>query len=58
MFNKGELVKTKKEHPCKNDKRWIIEQVGDIFKLKCEKCSRIVELPREKAEKIIVKKIN
>ena len=45
-YNIGDIVKTKKEHPCG----------GVDFKLKCCGCGHTVMLPREKALKIIVKK--
>lgn len=56
-YNLGDLVKTKKAHPCGN-KEWKIVRVGVDFKLKCLKCGRVVVLPREKALKSIVKKID
>ena len=56
-YNLGDLVRTKKAHPCGN-KEWEIVRVGVDFKLKCLKCGRVVVLPREKALKSIVKKID
>ena len=56
-YNLGDLVKKKKAHPCGN-KEWEIVRVGVDFKLKCLKCGRVVVLPREKALKSIVKKID
>lgn len=56
-YNLGDLVRTKKAHPCGN-KEWVIVRVGVDFKLKCLKCGRVVVLPREKALKSIVKKID
>lgn len=55
-YNVGDKVRTKKTHPCGN-KIWEITRVGVDFKLKCEKCGHIITLPREKALKIITKKI-
>lgn len=55
-YNIGDLVRTKKQHPCGN-KVWEITRVGVDFKLKCTKCGRIVIIPREKALKAITKKI-
>ena len=51
-YNLGDLVRTKKAHPCGN-KEWEIVRVGVDFKLKCLKCGRVVVLPREKALKSI-----
>lgn len=55
-YNIGDIVKTKKEHPCGN-KEWEIVRVGVDFKLKCTKCGHIVVLEREKALKSIIRKI-
>ena len=56
-YNIGDIVKTKKEHPC-GSKEWEITRVGVDFKLKCLGCEHVVVLPREKALKIIVKKVD
>lgn len=56
-YNLGDLVRTKKAHPCGN-KEWEIVRVGVDYKLKCLKCGRVVILPREKALKAIVRKID
>ena len=55
-YNIGNIVRTKKQHPC-GSKLWEITRVGVDFKLKCQGCGHIVVLPREKALKIITKKI-
>ncbi|MCX4303648.1 MAG: DUF951 domain-containing protein [Clostridia bacterium] len=52
----GDKVRTKKTHPC-GSKDWEITRVGVDFKLKCLGCGHIIILPREKALKSIVKKI-
>lgn len=52
----GDKVKTKKPHPC-GSKNWEITRVGVDFKLKCLGCEHIIMLPREKALKSIVGKI-
>lgn len=54
-YNIGDVVRTKKQHPC-GSKLWKITRVGVDFKLKCQKCGHIVMLPREKALKAITKK--
>lgn len=56
-YNIGDIVRTKKPHPCGN-KIWEITRIGVDFKLKCIKCEHIVTLPREKALKAITKKID
>lgn len=53
-YNIGDIVKTKKPHPC-GSKEWEITRVGVDFKLKCLGCEHIIVLPREKALKIIRK---
>lgn len=55
-YNIGDIVKTKKQHPC-GSKEWEITRVGVDFKLKCLGCEHIIILPREKALKSIIKKI-
>ena len=55
-YNVGDIVKTKKQHPCGN-KTWEITRVGVDFKLKCQKCGHVIILPREKALKSITKKV-
>lgn len=54
-YNIGDIVKTKKQHPC-GSKEWEVTRVGVDFKLKCIGCGHVVMLPREKALKIITKR--
>lgn len=42
----GDVIQTRKPHPCGNDK-WTVIRIGADFKIKCLKCSRIVMLDRE-----------
>ncbi|MBQ9298562.1 MAG: DUF951 domain-containing protein [Clostridia bacterium] len=51
-YEVGQIVKTKKKHPCGSNE-WEIIRVGVDFKFKCLGCGHIVMLPREKALKII-----
>lgn len=53
-YNIGDIVRTKKVHPC-GSKLWEITRIGVDFKLKCEGCGHVVILKREKAMKIITK---
>ena len=55
-YNIGDIVKTKKAHPC-GSKFWKITRVGVDFKLKCQGCGHVVTLERQKALKAITKKI-
>lgn len=54
-YHIGDIVRTKKTHPC-GSKLWEITRVGVDFKLKCQGCGHVVMLPREKALKAITKK--
>lgn len=56
-YNLGDVVRTKKQHPC-GSKLWEITRIGVDFKLKCQGCGHVVMLPREKALKVITKKMN
>ncbi|MBR3696994.1 MAG: DUF951 domain-containing protein [Clostridia bacterium] len=53
-YQVGDIVKTKKQHPC-GSKEWEITRIGIDFKLKCTVCGHIIVIPREKALKIIKK---
>ena len=53
-FEIGDIVRTKKKHPC-GSKLWEITRIGVDFKLKCQGCGHVVTLEREKVKKIITK---
>ena len=53
-YNIGDIVRTKKQHPC-GSKLWEITRIGVDFKLKCQGCGHIVIIPRGKAKKAITK---
>lgn len=55
-FSVGDIVQTKKNHPC-GDNKWEILRVGIDFRIKCVKCEHIVMLPRTKFEKSVKKVI-
>ena len=55
-YNVGDIVRTKKVHPC-GSKLWELTRVGVDFKLKCCGCGHMITLERPKALKIITKKI-
>lgn len=46
-FELGDIVRTKKAHPCGND-LWEIVRVGADMKIRCRQCGRVVMLDREK----------
>ena len=50
----GDIIKVKKPHPCGCD-RFFVVRVGIDFKIKCEKCERLIMIPRVKIEKKIRK---
>lgn len=56
-YNIGDIVETRKKHPC-GDNKWKITRVGVDFKLQCLKCNHILTIERQKALKMIKKKIN
>ena len=53
----GDIVRTKKVHPC-GSKLWEITRIGVDFKLKCVRWDHIITLERQKALKIITKKVD
>ena len=55
-YNIGDIVRTKKQHPC-GSKLWEITRVGVDFKLKCQGCGHVIMIERQKALKMITKKI-
>lgn len=48
----GDIVKTKKSHPCGSD-LWEITRTGIDFGMKCQKCGHFVMLARPKFEKAV-----
>lgn len=55
-YNIGDVVETKKDHPC-GSKQWEVIRIGADFKIKCLGCGRIVMLPRPQFEKSVKKLI-
>jgi hypothetical protein len=53
-FHLGDIVETRKGHPCGSNK-WEIIRLGADIKIKCVGCDRIVMLPRVKFEKSVKK---
>lgn len=50
----GDVVETRKQHPCGNS-RFEIMRTGMDFRVKCLKCSKQIWIPRSKLEKRIKK---
>ena len=55
-FNVGDIVETKKKHPC-GSSQWKIKRIGIDFKLECTGCGHEIMIPRQKALKMIKKKV-
>ncbi|MFU0801047.1 MAG: DUF951 domain-containing protein [Xylanivirga thermophila] len=49
-FAVGDIIQTKKKHPCGSD-TWSIMRLGADVKIKCTGCGRIVMMDREHFEK-------
>ena len=56
-FFLGDVVQTKKKHPCGGD-TWEVVRLGADIRMKCLCCGRQVLLPRRKFEKSVKKIIN
>ena len=54
VFNLGDIVRMKKQHPC-GSYNWKVVRMGADIKIKCEGCSRLVMLPRSEFEKKLIK---
>lgn len=52
IYDVGDVVKMKKQHPCGSD-LWEITRTGMDFGLKCQGCGRFVMIPRPKFEKAV-----
>ncbi len=53
-YNVGDVVETKKPHPC-GSREWRIKRVGIDFKLECVGCGHEIMIQRQKALKMIKK---
>lgn len=51
-YSVGDVVKTRKPHPCGGD-LWEITRTGVDFRIKCLQCGRVLMLPRSKFEKSV-----
>jgi hypothetical protein len=50
IYEVGDIVKLKKQHPC-GSYEWEILRVGADFRLKCTVCGHQIMLPRKNVEK-------
>ena len=53
-YNIGSMVVMKKGHPC-GENLWEVIRLGADIKIKCNKCGRMVMIPRIDFNKKIVK---
>ena len=51
-FQVGDNVTTRKAHACGGDK-WTVVRVGADYKIKCDKCGRVVLLTSEQFHKAV-----
>lgn len=54
MYSVGDRVITKKNHPCGGNV-WTVVRSGADFKIKCEKCGRVVMLTYDELTKRVKK---
>jgi len=54
VFNLGDIVRMKKQHPC-GSYNWEVVRMGMDIKIKCTGCGRLVMLPRSEFEKKMVR---
>lgn len=50
MFSLGDVVETKKPHPC-GENKWEIVRTGADYKIKCLTCGRLVMLTPDELRK-------
>ncbi len=53
-MNLGDIVQTKKPHPCGGNE-WEIVRTGADYKIKCLKCGRVVMLTPDELKKRVKK---
>lgn len=56
IYELGDIVEMKKQHPC-GSKLWKIIRMGADIKIKCQGCDHIVMLSRSKFNKMVKKVI-
>lgn len=54
IYNLGTIIETKKNHPCGGN-LWTVVRNGADYKIKCNKCGRIVMLSVDELKKRIKK---
>ena len=56
VYSIGDKVITKKKHPCGNDV-WTIVRVGADYKIRCDKCGRVVMISSSEFLKSVRQKV-
>ncbi len=56
IFNLGDIVKMKKQHPC-GSYNWEVMRMGADIKIKCQGCGRLVMLTRSEFERKMIRVI-
>lgn len=54
VFNLGDIVELKKQHPC-GSKNWEVIRLGADIKVKCCGCGRIIMMTRSQFNKDVKK---
>lgn len=54
QYSVGDKIITKKKHPCGGDS-WTIVRTGADFKIRCDKCGRVVMLSTEEFNRAVKK---
>ena len=56
VYSIGDKIITKKKHPCGND-IWTSVRVGADYKIRCDKCGRVVMLSSSEFLKSVRQKV-
>ena len=56
VYSIGDKVNKKKKHPCGSDV-WTIVRVGADYKIRCDKCGRVVMLSSSEFLKSVRQKV-
>jgi len=51
-YEVGDVLKTKKKHPCGSD-LWTVTRTGADYKIKCNECGRTVMLGKDELDKMV-----
>lgn len=54
VFNLGDVVRMKKQHPC-GSYHWQVTRMGADIKIRCQGCGRLVMMPRSEFERRMIR---